>query len=96
MIISYTSIVFHLSLEQFYNQGIPPEESKKVIEQFTQPSGTPLYAKPSGLNHNLNFEWLGTHQDGLWVCACIEDKLHELVQQKHSNNKTTMPDEIEH
>lgn len=50
----HTSINIHLSLEDYYNSGLSPEDAKKVIESIRDPglSTTNLYCRPAGINNN--------------------------------------------
>jgi hypothetical protein len=55
MIEYYATSVLHLSLEDYFNAGIPPERSKELIEGIYDLTGSlKLWCEPSGLNHNWN------------------------------------------
>jgi hypothetical protein len=45
----------HLSLENYHNAGLTPEETKAAIERIQSPnSALNLYCTPQGINSNWN------------------------------------------
>lgn len=51
----YTFTEIHLSLEDFHNAGLTPEETKEIIEATIDPfspRGARFFAESSGINHN--------------------------------------------
>jgi hypothetical protein len=51
----YTTLNLHLSLEDWYNDGLTPEEAKTIIESVRDPSASirpQLYCTPAGINNN--------------------------------------------
>jgi hypothetical protein len=84
MIDYYATSVLHLSLEDYFNAGIPPERSKELIEGIRDVVGTlNLWCEPSGINHNWNVRTrANTTRDQYLVvfeitCA-LEDELRRM------------------
>jgi hypothetical protein len=51
----YATSILHLSLESYFNAGIPPSRSKELIESIPDVVGSlNLWCEPSGVNHNWN------------------------------------------
>lgn len=52
----FTTSVIHLSLEDFHNAGLTPEETKSVIEKIRDPGSSilDLVCRESGINRNWN------------------------------------------
>jgi hypothetical protein len=84
MIEYYATSVLHLSLEDYFNAGIPPERSKELIEGIPDVVGSlNLWCEPSGLNHNWNVHTranTATHQYLVVfeITCALEDELKRM------------------
>jgi len=82
MIKYHTSTRVWLSLENYYNQGITPEEAKKVIENLKDLSfDYHIHCEASGLNQNWIFD---VHDECVIpeIISAIDFKLWNLVREK--------------
>jgi len=59
-----TSTTIHLSLEDFHNAGLTPEETKEVIENITDPGMRDM----GSMRHKLHCE--RTYFNGNWKFNC--------------------------
>lgn len=76
----YTTSIIHLSLEDYYNNGLSQATMKEAIEGMRDPGGSSnLWCTESGINHNLDVRTRLTELlDIAELVADIEDKLNEL------------------
>jgi hypothetical protein len=82
----YVTSVIHLSLEEYHNAGLTPEETKACIEKMPDPgsyAGGRLRCEPSGINRNWNVYTMCIDLDeALCLTRRIENALeHELKKR---------------
>ena len=72
----YTTTIIHLSLEDFYNDGMTSEGARKIIESIIDPfspAGLNLRCHRQYVNGNWNVETFASHpEDIYWVTLTIE------------------------
>lgn len=87
MIEYYATSVLHLSLESYFNAGIPPERSKELIEGIYDVVGClKLWCEPSGVNHNWNVRTrANTAKSQAWVVHEITCVLEAELKRMKSN-----------
>lgn len=80
----YVSSRINLSLEDFHNAGLTPEETKAEIEKLRDPESSGyLYCSPSGFNNNWCVHTMATHPNTITLIVCdIEIKLFDLLKRK--------------
>jgi hypothetical protein len=84
-------INYHLStniwlhLEDFYNNGLTPEEAKKAIETVKDYTGSYLHCESSGFNGNWTVDTHSHHTDIPLLVLRIETVLYETMRR---NNET--------
>ena len=88
----YLSTNISLSLEDYYNDGLTPEEAKEVIENIsdTQCGGWPshLSCRPSGINRNWTVRTLLMHpQDIRDIVIGIQVALDSYMDDKRGQPK---------
>ena len=88
MIHYHTTTMIHLSLEDFYNDGMTKEEAKEIIESIQDPStttgwGFKLICHPQYINGNWNVETWATHPEGIQhVVDLIEFDLKMKIKER--------------
>jgi len=89
MIAYYTTTLIHLSLEDYHNAGLTPEETREIIESIADPGSSSLMlsCEPAGINHNWNVRTMlpsGKHNHVTigWLVYAIENRLREGLQRK--------------
>lgn len=89
MINYFTTTEIWLSLEDYYNQGLPPEKAKEIIERIRNPYGSNTYlsCEKSGLNDNwIVRTFAKTPEQIRNVVYLIElDLIHYLNSQRKTN-----------
>ena len=80
----FTTSRIHLSLEDYHNAGLTPEETKAEIEKIRDPASSGfLYCEQSGINRNWTVRTMATNKDLISdIVFQIEIKLFELLEQK--------------
>ena len=83
----YTTSEVHLSLEDYHNAGLTPEETKACIEKLRDPGscrGARLWCTPSGINHNWTVHTLEKMpaRIALLLVPAIESALNKLLKEK--------------
>jgi len=84
-LIYYVTSVIHLSLEDYHNAGLTPEETKACIEKIPDPR-SPIHClrcEASDINSNWNVHTMCIHSDELfYLTRRIENELeHELKKR---------------
>ena len=97
----YITSEIHLSLEDYHNAGLSPDETKETIEGIVNPfqangfysSCDRLRCHPSGINHNLVVRTLQT--DPLRISHIVDIIRYELDQKLNEklNNIIGLGDE---
>ena len=87
----FVSSVLNLSLEDFHNAGLTPEETKAEIEKIRDPGscgGYNLYCKESGINRNWNVSTQLTNSlDIMDLIDTIHSRLTLLLEAKKAKCK---------
>ncbi len=85
----YTTLTLHLSLEDWYNDGLTPEEAKEVIEKLDDPSssfigaGSKLCCTRGGINNNWNVSVRCSSEEAEYmVLDDIEFSLNAALERK--------------
>lgn len=90
----YVTSVVHLSLEDYHNRGLKPEETRQIIESMRSPGSSSLNIRcePSGVNHNWDAHVLTDNR--FLVEFFIEDlkfnldqAFYEKLAEKSTNEK---------
>jgi hypothetical protein len=74
----YVTSIIHLSLEDYYNAGLTPEQAKTVIELMNDPGSCSLklQCRNQGINHNWNVLTSLTDPEQIsWLVGRIEVNL---------------------
>lgn len=85
-----TTTCVSLYLEPFYNEGMSPDQARKIIESFRDASGPMrpamrLFCSPAGINNNWKFEVYSTNQH--YVSDLLEDISYALNLELAANGK---------
>jgi hypothetical protein len=75
----HTYKMISLSLEDFYNKGITPEQAKEVIEGITGQ----FSCSPTGTNNNWQFQALPSQYCVLKTICEIEYRLSLLLEESN-------------
>lgn len=77
----YVTSLIHLSLEDYHNAGLTPEQTKEAIESIRQPGrDINLWCVASGINRNWDVHVITRHDMIIWdIVSEIEDRLEELL-----------------
>jgi transcriptional regulator CtsR len=75
-------MVIHLSLEDYHNKGLTPEETKYVIESIRD-GNSYLWCEPQGINNNWNVRTRSFHPIHIQnIVDEIAYRLSELLVEK--------------
>lgn len=71
-----TTTCVSLYLEPFYNEGMSPDQARKIIESFRDASGPmrpsmKLSCRPTGINYSWKFDLMT--RDGNRIAMLVED-----------------------
>lgn len=83
---SVTSIIW-LSLEDYYNAGLSPEQAKSIIESMNDPGSMSLklQCRPQGINRNWNVMTGLTDPERInWLVMRIYVRLEEAIGKEPS------------
>jgi hypothetical protein len=77
MINYYPTTLIHLSLEDFYNDGMTPEQAKQIIEGISDPAAT------ATLGYNFKLKCSPQYINGNWnveTWATTPENIHQIVR----------------
>lgn len=79
----YTKTVINLSLENYHNAGLTPEETRSVIEDMYDPYGcTKFHCSPSGINSNWSISTYGPEGGAEMIVFEIQTRLDWFLEKK--------------
>jgi len=83
----YTKVVISLSLENYHNAGLTPEETKEAIESIRDPfsSNSNFHCTPSGINRNWSITTYGPERHVGLIVEDIQYLLDRLLEKKKLN-----------